>query len=209
MSSANYCPSASVDSAEVTRSEPIRITSGATSEAKMPMVCRRRRPLMKLSSSPVETVDAQGTAYLCFPEDHSWFQGNISTDDESNYSLYGERISIVDNNNKEDKKSGDGANAETDYYRVTMIDHFSGQKYLLPKIKEGSSPPTSVGHQFTSQHGEVTFQVENVFKGQKADVMIQRYLGSPSLLGRKCNLYSGQINILFNDVAPGIRSWSL
>jgi len=216
MSSANYCPSASmsVDSAEVTRSEPISImaTSGAVSEAKMPIVNRRRRPLLKLSSSPVETVDAQGTAYLCFPQDHSWFQGNISTEDESNYSLYGERISVVDNNNKEDKTDGDDASSETGYYRVTMIDHFSGQKYILPKIasrKEGSTPAPSVGHRFTSQHGEVSFEIEHAYRGQKADIMIHKFIGSPSLLGKKCNLYSGQINILFNDVGPGMRSWSL
>jgi len=203
MSRADYSNS---DSTEVARSESIGISTD-----KMPMT-RRRRPLLKLSSSPVDTVDAQGTAHLCFTEDHSVFQGNISTDDESNYSLYGERISVEDNNNEEGKKVDGDTASETDYYRVTMIDHFSGQKYLLPRIaskKETPSSPTSVGHLFTSKHGEVTFQVENAYKGQKADIMIHRYLGSPTLLGKKCVLYSGQINILFNDMGETGRSWSL
>jgi len=211
-------------------SESIRIVTGYTKSENMPIVPRRRQ-MMKFSSSPVNQVDAQGTAYLCFPEDHSWFQGNISTDDESNYSLYGERISGANcandeiqrgvkndingniNDKSEDTSNDDSESTsctETDYYRVTMIDHFSGQKYVLPKIlcrKEGSF--TVGGNLFTSQHGEVTFQVENVYKGQKADIMIHRYLGAPSLLGKKCLLYSGQINILFNEIAETGRSWSL
>jgi len=218
--------------------------------SKMPLV-RRRRSIMRLSSSPVTQVDAQGTAYLCFPEDHSWFQGNISTDDESNYSLYGERVTVKQpateqknpvsteqiiatdiDTNKINPKAEENNNAapvaaapeETavlpppeeeadDYYRVTMIDHFSGQKYILPKIIANKQPnqdgSSGVGNLFASQHEEVTFEVENVYKGQKADIMIHRYLGSPSLLGKKCLLYTGQINILFNDTAETGRSWSL
>lgn len=212
----------------------------------MPLV-RRRRPLMKLTGSPVTTVDAEGTAYLCFPQDHSWFQGTISTDDESNYSLYGERVTVTpeqkaaaaaavaekisklaltesdeENNNGDDGSNGNGnvPNRDedlphSDYYRVTMIDHFSGQKHILPKIfaqkMDDSNPTTAAapGTQFNSKHGEVTFEVETVYKGQKADIMIQRYVGSPSLMGSKCLLYSGKINILFNDILETGRSWSL
>lgn len=212
----------------------------------MPLV-RRRRPLNKLSSSPITTVDAEGTAYLCFPQDHSWFQGTISTDDESNYSLYGERVTVTpeqkaaaaaavaekvsklaltesdeENNNGDDGNNGTGnvVNREedlplSDYYRVTMIDHFSGQKHILPRIfaqKMDDSNPTTVaapGTLFNSKHGEVTFEVETVYKGQKADIMIQRFVGSPSLMASKCLLYEGKINILFNDILETGRSWSL
>ncbi|CAL8080449.1 unnamed protein product [Orchesella dallaii] len=221
-------------------SSSINITSSPI--IKMPLV-RRRRSIMRLSSSPVTQVDAQGTAYLCFPEDHSWFQGNISTEDESNYSLYGERVTvkpeteekspvsseqIIQINKNAPKEENNNAAAtepeavapttsssteESDYYRVTMIDHFSGQKYILPKIIAKKQPSleasSGVGNLFASQHEEVTFEVENVYKGQKADIMIHRYLGSPSLLGKKCLLYTGQINILFNDTTETGKSWSL
>lgn len=217
----DFCSPTSLQSSELCTHPP------PENAIKMPLV-RRRRPLLKLSSSPVDTVDAQGIAYLCFPEDHSWFQGNISTDDESNYSLYGERINMPQEDQTQEKKddkvtgasSDNGSDDvspedETDYYRVTMIDHFSGQKNILPTIiitgkRPGTASPTSPPDQlFTSKHGEVTFMAENVYKGQKADIMIQRFLGASPLVGKKCLLYSGQINILFNDVSETGRSWSL
>lgn len=227
----------------------IQSCSGTPSSKPINMpLTRRRRPLMKLSSSPITTVDAEGTAYLCFPQDHSWFQGTISTDDESNYSLYGERVTVTpeqkaaaaaavaekisklaltesdeENNNADDDTNNGNGDLPirdedlplSDYYRVTMIDHFSGQKHILPRIfaqkMDDSNPTTAAapGTLFNSKHGEVTFEVETVYKGQKADIMIQRYVGSPSLMASKCLLYSGKINILFNDILETGRSWSL
>lgn len=209
-------------------------TAPTSSSGGKPIVSRRRRPMVRLSSSPVNTVEAQGTAYLCFPVDHSWFQGNISTDDESNYSLYGERVAVsaeekaraaaafakkisnmsLTESDEENNNAGDeGAGSESeedlpaeDYYRVTMIDHFSGLKHVLPKIFVREVNGVQV---FTSQQEEVTFQVENTYKGQKAEMMIQKYLGSPGHLGPKCLLYSGEINILFDDMMETGRSWSL
>lgn len=220
------------------------ITSHPSCPLKMPLV-RRRRGLAKFSSSPVTTttVECQGTAYLCFPEDHSWFQGNISTDDESNYSLYGERVVVSaeekaaaaaavaerirklsltesdeENNNAGDDPNGNATSgaapnedpAIEDYYRVTMFDHFTGEKHLLPRIfakrQDTSAAP---GQMFLSENGEVTFEVDHVYKGQKADIMIHQFLGSPAHRGNKCLLYTGQINVLFNETIDAGKSWSL
>jgi hypothetical protein len=57
----------------------------------------------------------------------------------------------------------------------------------------------------------IRFQVENVYRGQKADMVIQRSLGTTSLLGKKCLVYTGQMDIAFTDYEGmgGGRSWSL
>jgi hypothetical protein len=178
----------------------------------MPIVRRKRA---HLSSTRVNQIEAQGLAHLCFAEDHSWFQGNINTDDESNYSLYGERVKCpsatnitVEQNNNEIKVEED-LSTNKDYYRVTLTDHFTGLSYTLPKIAVNTNVNDTDNRLFCCTDGQMRFKVENVFKGQKADMIIQRYLGSSTLLGRKCLVYSGDLYIVFNEVIDTGRIWSL
>jgi len=225
--------------------------SSSSSKTKMPFV-RRRRP--HLTSTRTDQIEVQGTTYLCFPLDHSWFQGNINTDDESSYSLYGERVlpdpepschnengeqssSIPkgeENNNlskgdydnnegpKGEQNTGDlnstnntnNKNLQQGHYKVVLTDHFTGLSYHLPRIGvnlmvNGTGEETNL-FSCTESDADVKFQVQNIYKGQKADMVIQRCLGSSSsLLGQKSLVYSGPISIVFNEVIENGRSWSL
>lgn len=233
---------------------------------KMPFLRRKRT----LSTSITNQVEVQGLAWLCFAEDHSWFQGNIHTDDESNYSLYGKRvtravtdsekdedesegsldteedelqekleqlilttnkhdqlgscgesseeeISIAEQNNNDmptiglKKTNGMGPSNVEEYYTATLTDHFSGLRYQLPKISvnKDDGPGPNKNNLFVCADGQVTFQVENIYKGQRAMMMIQRHIGSPSLLGKKCLVYHGPMNILFTEVIDHGKSWCL
>ena len=210
-------------------------------------------------------IEANGDAWLCFAKDHSWFQGNINTDDESNYSLYGEKRKenpdpvdeLIENglleleisedgesgNNKmrrdsrssestESTSSEDGeennnisrkknpgsklvnSSAADEYYSVILTDHFSGLRYQLPRIyvnkAESEDESTEEKNLFVCADGQISFQVDRVFKGQKADMMIQQHFGSPTLLGQKCLVYHGPMSIIFNEtLAENERSWCL
>jgi hypothetical protein len=61
----------------------------------------------------------------------------------------------------------------------------------------------------TESDADVKFQVQNIYKGQKADMVIQRCLGSSGLLGQKSLVYSGPISIVFNEVVENAKSWCL
>ena len=214
-------------------------------------------------------IEANGDAWLCFAKDHSWFQGNINTDDESNYSLYGEKRKETpnrvdeliedqlheldisgsddgegDNNNKGRRDSRSSESTEStsssddgeennnmtkkknpgskllnsssadEYYSVILTDHFSGLRYQLPRIyvnkEESSEEGTEEKNLFICADGQISFQVDRVFKGQKADMMIQQHIGSPTLLGQKCLVYNGPMSIIFNEILMETeRSWCL
>jgi len=180
-------------------------------------------------------VELQGEAYLCFSEDLSWFQGNISTNDESNYSIYGEKCGasgsttiiphvIPDSipctpQESDDEDNSEGLvrnNTEVEelgsgfHYKATLTDHFTGLSHNLPIISLRSQPNQLRNESlFDSLEGQVEFKVMNMFKGQKADMVIQHYLGSPSLLGQGCLVYSGLMDIDFSEVVDYGKSWSL
>lgn len=166
----------------------------------MPLTRRRRS---HLSSVGVNHVEANGTACLCFAEDYSWFQGNINTDDESNYSLYGERVSEVS-----EKIEPNNNESDPNYYKVTLIDHFAGTTHTLPKIFANQFCKESESL-LKCDDGQVSFNIDSIFKGQKADMIIQKHLGSSTLLGKKCVVYSGPISIVFNETIENGRSWCL
>lgn len=247
-------------------------SSSSASKSTMPFVRRKRTLSAVLRNNEIE---ARGEAWLCFAKDHSWFQGNISTDDESNYSLYGEkrkeRLDPVDelltdqlielgissgissgsedgesstaSSNKERRDSGcseatdisvessvsdDGeennnnnhkkvtnpgsklvnSSSADEYYSVTLTDHFSGIRYQLPPIYINQEEEEK--NLFVCADGQISFQVDKVFKGQKADMMIQQFIGSPSLLGQKCFVYHGPMSIIFSEaMMENARSWCL
>jgi hypothetical protein len=210
----------------------------------MPFV-RQRRP--HLTSTRTNQIEVQGTTYLCFPLDHSWFQGNINTDDDSSYTIYGERVSPdpqqeqeqhleqtkkPEENNNHSNGKGEG---ETDqgsmtddlnktlkedglqkgYFKVVLTDHFTGLSYHLTRIgvnlKNNGITPGEDANIFTctDSDADVKFRVENIYKGQKADMVIQKCLGSSALLGQKNLVYSGPISITFTEVIENARSWCL
>ncbi|CAG7817595.1 unnamed protein product [Allacma fusca] len=226
-----------------------------SSKGIMPFVRRKRTHSASLRNNQVE---AEGLAWLCFADDHSWFQGNINTEDESNYSLYGTRYMVPLSPTDEEDESGEerledqlgnlristrggscGESTESssdgepepnnntvpkglksssskltksscqEYYNVTLTDHFSGLRYQLPRITVNKQDGQGKYNLFHCSDGQITFEVQNIFKGQKADMMIQQHIGSPSLLGQKCLVYTGPMNIVFNDVLENGRSWCL
>jgi len=209
---------------------PIAITM-----SKMPLSRRRRSHFSTLPQS--NEIQVEGEAHLCFAEDYSWFQGSVNTEDESNYSVYGDRVDCHEsskvngikpvgelNNNviKDDKESTKEYNEEVvadepaQCYCVKLTDHFLGTTYSLPRVqinrKAMTENGTSSSFLFCSDdEAKISFQVQNVFKGQKADMLIQRYLGSSLFVGRKCVVYSGIISLLINDELgiPGRNCWSL
>jgi hypothetical protein len=155
---------------------------------------------------------------LCFPTDSSWFQGNINTDDDSSYSIFGERLissdtdnmiesdNNISNNNKGEKQINDDSHP---IYKVTLTDHFTGLCYQLPDIQVNLDP-NSPSLLTCSQDAQIKFKVEQVYKGQKADMMLQRYSGgSSALVGKKCLVYSGPISLLFQDTASTGKNWCL
>lgn len=228
----------------------------------------RRRMYAAAAASTPQThnqIEVQGEAYLCFTEDYTTFQGNINTNDESNYSIVGESVTpskasnpfpairsplpttlnsmeSTPNESEDDDEefnnnsnifrlhrkssssassvSGDNQDEPVNFYNVTVTDHYTGLTYRLGNVSlsSGRLPNFHVSNLLRSNNttksastnnGLIFFRVENLYKGQKADMMIKQHIGVPSLLGQKCTVYSGMIDVVVNEDLGWGKSWSL
>ncbi|OXA43102.1 uncharacterized protein LOC110858956 [Folsomia candida] len=169
---------------------------------------RRRRP----NCVKITKIEITGQTMLCFPQDRSWFQGDISTDDDSSYSLFGNiidppphRMDLQDkNNNKGEDVLDDFDDAGSSLlYRVALTDHFTGLSHRLPHLGVHLDMKTSTTIFNTGGADvQVDFTVEEICRGQKADIMLQRHSGSSSLVGKGCLVLSGPISLSFPDMTP-------
>jgi hypothetical protein len=229
---------------------------------------RRRQYAAAAASTPQNhnQIEVQGEAYLCFSEDYATFQGNINTNDESNYSIMGESVTPIKasnpfpgirsplatklnsmestpNESEDDDEefnnnsnifrlcrqsssasassiTADNQEEPTNLYNVTVTDHYTGLTYRLSNISlnTGRMPNFHVSSLLRSTtaskgstengNGMIFFRVESLYKGQKADMMIKQHIGS-TLLGQKCTVYSGMIDVIVNEDLGWGKSWSL
>lgn len=161
-------------------------------------------------------VQIEGEAHLCFPQDGSWFQGHLDTNDHSQFTIYGSRETVDATN-----MSG----VEPSVYTVKLLDHDQGTAHDLGKI--GSN--RNGGSQCQLQSQQVIFESDSSFGGQKAALMIQHFLP----MDRRLNLvptqprrhsgtgvapigggtgfvvFVGHMKISFNQEEMANRMWTL
>lgn len=175
---------------------------------------RFRRCAISESSQIIDDmVEGSGTAYLCFPNNRSWFKGSVTTEDNSNYSLYGERISSENSypemaesmddtklNVTIDENNNVGTEEKTrDYYRVTLLDHFIGKTTVAPRVYIANCKASESQQLFATKDGEISFKVDQFFRGQKAELEMKKVFGSTAKFGNGSAVYTGNIKIQFQE----------
>jgi len=194
--------------------------ASATSSIPIPKQ-RRRYFASPLSSSPmVSAIDTpsqlvKGYAHLCFCEDGSWFEGHLITKDDSQYGVAGRcpqmlsssLFSFVAGSNGSPDSSedaspdSDSTNSTTPFvaYDVTVNDHDDEESYDFPSVLLTAYYPLCA-----LLSSRFSFTAEKAFKGQKADMLIQRYL-TPRLVGKNLKVFAGYLTV---DLSPQPHSMS-
>jgi len=97
-------------------------------------------------------------------------------------------------------------------HKMTLTDHYTGLIYNFPSIvvnRDARNDDTLLLSY--DPNAQIHFKTKTVYKGQKAAMVIQRSLGSSSLLGKQCIVYSGKLLLRFSDEfqVSEKRDWSL
>lgn len=174
--------------------------------------CRRRynyssspfscSPIVEAGLVPPSSL-VKGYAHLCFSEDGAWFEGHLTTtDDESQYGMIGNRpdVGLVPPPPSDSPAGSSSANSVDSItanlpanpfvsYDVTVIDHNDEQTYVFPTVILTSCQPLCA-----LLSSRFNFNAEQAYRGQKADMLIQRYL-TPRLVGNGLKVYAGQVTL--------------
>ncbi|XP_064089034.1 uncharacterized protein LOC135203211 [Macrobrachium nipponense] len=140
-------------------------------------------------------VQISGIATLCFDENGSWFQGSISTEDDSQFAIYGiksprirlaqEEISSTEYGDFTSEEEQPGVPVTFD---IRVVDCDVGEEYSLKKVNGRN------GELCTFSCSCVTFTTEEVFRGHRADLIAQQCLGH-KMAGKKTHVYRGPIRL--------------
>ncbi|KAK4320043.1 hypothetical protein Pmani_009065 [Petrolisthes manimaculis] len=157
-------------------------------------VDNHRETDMCFTGSGVQPVEIKGVAMLCFDGEGSWFQGSIASEDDTQYAIYGTKTRRTSQTNT----GCDCPSSEEDYlgqegvpvtFDIRVVDCDVGEEYSLKRVHGRN------GEVCTFTCPCVTFTTENVYRGQKADMMAQHCLGH-KLQGKRSQVYRGPIRLL-------------
>lgn len=184
--------------------------------------CRRRYNYSSspLSCSPVVTEVScnapssssvvQGCAHLCFSEDGTWFEGHLTTTDESQYGMIGKQSEAFCKDLAPVLGLSDSSTESTDTiaenlapnscvsYDVTVLDHDDEQTYTFQSVILTSCNQPMC----TLLSSRFKFTADKAYRGQKADMLIQRYL-TPRLVGNNLRVYAGHLTFDLSDKCLG------
>ncbi|XP_068247138.1 uncharacterized protein [Palaemon carinicauda] len=154
-----------------------------------------------------QTVQINGIATLCFDENGSWFQGSISTDDDSQFAIYGTKSLRRKFGHEEmlcsEEPEGDNTTEEEEEsgipvtFDIRVVDCDLGEEYSLRRVNGRN------GAICTLSCSCITFTTEEVFRGHRADLISQQCLGH-KMDGKKTHVYRGPIRL---NCAPTPRNF--
>lgn len=139
-------------------------------------------------------VEINGVATLCFNEDGTWFQGSITTDDDSQFVIYGTKSarrrmgqeqSTSDHCGCSPIEEGPGVPVTFD---IRVVDCEVGEEYSLKRVHGRN------GELCTFSCSSINFTTENVYRGQKADLISKHCLGH-KMAGKRTHVYRGPIRL--------------
>lgn len=141
-------------------------------------------------------VDISGIATLCFNEEGTWFQGSITSDDDSQFAIYGTKSPR--------KRVGQGHTStghceclplgEEDStgvpvtFDIRVVDCEVGEEYSLKRVHGRN------GELCTFSCSSISFTTDDVYRGHKADMISQNCLGH-KMAGTRTNVYRGPIKL--------------
>lgn len=134
-------------------------------------------------------VEVAGVATLCFDEEGTWFQGSITSEDDTQYAIYGTKSKWATQNTDDcgcDAASGSQGIPVT--FDIRVVDCEVGEEYSLRQVHGRN------GEICTFSCAAVSFTTEKVFRGQRADMVAQRCLGR-KMSGRYNHVYRGPIRL--------------
>lgn len=150
----------------------------------------------RLLDTDSETVT--GNAFLCFYDDESGFEGHLTTGNNSHYSIVGRCVNLVDKNKPEvDENCG----PFVFNYEVTLVDLDDEESYCYNRV---SMVETKESRSLLSPH--LNFKASHVYKGHKADMLIQKYL-TPRLVGQNSHVLAGSFTVDLGRSNSQPNSW--
>lgn len=177
--------------------------------------CRRRYYSYSSTGSPGNSIDVVGScpvdsrllemdsetitgnAYLCFYDDASGFEGHLTTGNNSHYSLVGRCVNL-------DDKIKTEVNEDIPFvfnYEVTLVDLDDEESYSFNRV---SMVDTKESRSLLSPH--LTFKANQIYKGHKADMLIQKYL-TPRLVGQNSQVLAGSFTADLGRSDSQPNSW--
>ncbi|KAK7020254.1 hypothetical protein SK128_012502 [Halocaridina rubra] len=139
-------------------------------------------------------VEICGTAILCFNEEGNCFQGSITSDDNSQFAIYGTKSSR--------KRSVQGENPSDSCesfllahsagtpvtFDIKVVDCEVGEEYSLKRVHGRN------GELCTFSCSSVTFTTDKVYRGHRADLIAQSCLGR-KMEGKRTRVFHGPIRL--------------
>ena len=80
-------------------------------------------------------------------------------------------------------------------FDLTVYDLEDGTRHLLRNVNSRNGPKC------TMRSRQLCFITDRVFWGQRADLVIQKQLAAPDLVGKNCHVYAGPMRLYFNQLA--------
>lgn len=149
---------------------------------------------MCFSKKGENQVVIAGTATLCFDGSGTWFQGSISTDDNSQFAIYGNKSHRRGLAHSQLSYSEDtGFSLEDDQavpviFDIRVVDHEVGEEYSLKRVFGKN------GEICTFKNSSICFNSQEVYKGHRADLISQQCLGH-KMDGENAHVYKGPITL--------------
>lgn len=142
-------------------------------------------------------VTVEGTAYLCFAEDGSCFQGILLTNTKHQYGLQGENM-----------EASPGLDLHECCHetapvvmQIKLID-FGGVEFEKDIVI--SDVLRTGGDNCMLHSEELEFTTDQLLVDKKAESFIQKYL-SQNVLGKDCYICIGDINISCSNVCTSVK----
>ncbi|CAL4117179.1 unnamed protein product [Meganyctiphanes norvegica] len=134
-----------------------------------------------------------GQAMICFNDDRTGFQGSIKSEDNTMYVITGAKSKKRRNANNEGMgysylMEGEEQLGMPIFYDIRVVDCDIGEEYNLKRVRG------SIGENATFNCNCLSFTVDNIYIGQKADMMVQQLLGH-SMEGFHKSVQTGYISM--------------
>lgn len=136
-------------------------------------------------------VEIAGLATLCFDEEGTWFQGSITSEDDTQYAIYGTKSKWADHERKAEECGCDPSSPGQGIpvtFDIRVVDCEVGEEYSLQRVHGRN------GELCTFACSAISFTTEKVFRGQRADMVAQRCLGR-KMTGQHNHVYRGPIRL--------------
>jgi len=167
------------------QSADLSATSMPPSGSSAPMIAHSTMTNRLRSRGIVHSITEKGTARLIFDEDFGHFRGLLLNSQEESVSLTGttSTTTTIDELVTATTKNLDPNTPTTSRMQITVVDGETGDKFCIENVAVTRIPKVnaitnSLNYWIEINHSAIKFKTKEVLIGNRADVEIQKYLGT-------------------------------